>query len=160
MTVPVNGLTQEAGSSVIEFPFVLIFFIVMLWGIIQFGFLFTLKSALTMAAENGARAALQYQIANSLSRAEVARQGTAKQVALDNLRWLRNASAKVSAKPCTYNGNLVCFSVTTSYPYGRYPLVPPLLHFPIIGAVGIPKELQATATVQVDPNTFVGVNQE
>jgi Flp pilus assembly protein TadG len=150
-----QGRSKERGSSVIDFPFVLIFFIVMLWAIFQFGFLFTLKSALSMAAENGARAALQYQPASSIAEAEQARAANAQNVTEDYLSWLRNVNVQVKQTPCSYNQNLACFTVTASYPYGEYPLVPPLLHFPIIGAVGIPQTLSATATIQADPNTLL-----
>lgn len=148
-------MRSERGSSVIDFPFVLIFFIVMLWSIFQFGFLFTLKSALTMAAENGARAALQYQNASSTTEAEQLRAARARQVASGYLSWLPNASVQVSIPPCSYNGNLICFKVTTSYPYAQHPFVPPLLHFPIIGPVGIPNVVQATSTVQADPSALL-----
>lgn len=150
-----DSQVRERGSSVIDFPFVLIFFIALLWAIFQFGFLFTLKSALSMAAENGARAALQYQAAGSLGQAEAARAANAQNVAQQYLAWLNHVNVNVSSAPCTYNASLVCFTVTASYPYASYPLVPPLLHFPIIGPVGIPQTLTASASVQADPNTLL-----
>ncbi len=153
-------MTGERGSSVIDFPFVLIFFMVMLWGIFQFGFLFTLKSALTMAAENGARAALRYQPALTASEAESLRTGAAQNVAARNLRWLTHANVQATSQPCSYDPNLVCFTVSTSYPYAQYPLVPALLHFPIIGAVGVPQKLKATAMEQVDPNNLLPTNPD
>lgn len=56
---------RERGSSVIDFPFIFVFFFLLLWGVFNFGFIFVIQSMMTTAAEDGARAALRYQPADT-----------------------------------------------------------------------------------------------
>nr|WP_226818937.1 TadE/TadG family type IV pilus assembly protein [Acidithiobacillus montserratensis] len=147
---------REKGSSVIDFPFVLVFFFLLLWGIFNFGFIFVIQSMMTTAAEDGARAALRYQPATSKYvatnlRANAAQQ-TAQQVA-GVLNGLAGGSitTTVKSKPCSYNPrHLTCFSVQVTFPYGQHPIIPALVNFPFIGSVGIPQQLTGTAVMQVD----------
>ncbi len=146
---------RERGSSVIDFPFIFVFFFLLLWGVFNFGFIFVIQSMLTTAAEDGARAALRYQPATSTTAAIYARANVAQQTAqhvAGVLNGLAGGSITATVNPttCSYNYDLTCFSVKVTFPYGQYPIVPALVNFPFIGSVGIPNQLTGTAVMQVD----------
>jgi Flp pilus assembly protein TadG len=146
---------RERGSSVIDFPFIFVFFFLLLWGVFNFGFIFVIQSMMTTAAEDGARAALRYQPAANDGLAIAARANaateTANQVA-GVLNGLAGGSITTTVNPttCSYNANLTCFSVQVTFPYGQHPIIPALVNFPFIGSVGIPNQLTGTAVMQVD----------
>lgn len=147
--------TAEGGVAAIEFGIVFMLFFAILWGILTYGFIFAAQQTLTLAAENGARAALRYQPAGSQAGAIAARVAAAQQDGENSVQWLKAFNAnyypanyvQAAEQPCTYNGNLICFTVQVSYPYAQAPLFPP---FPGFGLVA-PQKLTGTATMQMDP---------
>lgn len=145
----------ERGQAAIEFAIVFLLFFAMLWGILTFGFIFAAQNTLTLAAENGARAALRYQYATTAAGAAAARIVAAQTAATNTVQWLQ-AFGPVSvpqpqAVTCTYNANLLCFDVQVSYPYAQHPLIPP---FPGFGLFA-PTQLVGKATMQVDPGNLL-----
>jgi len=151
--------SDERGVAAIEFGIVFLLFFAILWGILTYGFIFAAQQTLTLAAENGARAALRYQPSGSPSGAIAARVAAAQQAGENSLQWLKTFNAnyypanyvQVSQSPCTYNANLICFTVQASYPYAQAPLFPP---FPGFGLVA-PRKLTGTATMQMDPDNLL-----
>ncbi|MCR1350408.1 TadE/TadG family type IV pilus assembly protein [Acidithiobacillus ferrooxidans] len=156
MTAAMTGVhdrSAERGQAAIEFAIVFLLFFAMLWGILTFGFIFAAQNTLTLAAENGARAALRYQPATA------ARISAATTMATQTVQWLQNftpaydpaAYLTATSAPCTYNANLICFHVQISYPYAQHPLIPP---FPGFGLFA-PTQLVGKATMQVDPGNLL-----
>ncbi|MBU2733689.1 pilus assembly protein [Acidithiobacillus ferridurans] len=150
-----HGQSAERGQAAIEFAIVFLLFFAMLWGILTFGFIFAAQNTLTLAAENGARAALRYQPATTAAGATAARISAATTMATNTVQWLQ-AFGPVSVPPpqavnCPYNTNLLCFEVQVSYPYAQHPLIPP---FPGFGLFA-PTQLVGKATMQVDPGNLL-----
>jgi len=56
------GAFAQRGAYAIEFAFVFLLFFVLLYAILSWGILMTLRGGLQNAAEDGARAALRYQV--------------------------------------------------------------------------------------------------
>ena len=156
---PIREQPAEWGQAAIEFAIVFLLFFAMLWGILTFGFIFAAQNTLTLAAENGARAALRYQPATDVGTATALRIAAATTAATNTVQWLQNftpaydpaAYLTATSAPCTYNGNLICFHVQISYPYAQHPLIPP---FPGFGLFA-PTQLVGKATMQVDPGNLL-----
>jgi len=113
----------------IEYALVFIFGLLPLLLLTLSGVLiFAAKQSLTLAADNGARAALQYS-ANSASR-----QATACAVAEESMQWLLTFSGVtpdctdgpiiVSTMACPSNTALSCVQVVTSFDYSAHPFIP------------------------------------
>ncbi len=128
------------GAVAVEFALVFLLFFSLFYAIVAYGLVFTIKQSLTMAAEEGARAAVQDapNVATRLTRADT----TAKGI----LSWLPAAGVTVNtaAAACVANPASQCVTVTVNYDYAGHPIVPAL---PLLG-VAIPATLGATATVQ------------
>ena len=156
---PAHDRPAERGQAAIEFAIVFLLFFAMLWGILTFGFIFAAQNTLTLAAENGARAALRYQPATTTAGATAARIAAAQTEATKSVQWLQAftpaydpaAYLTATSAPCTYNANLICFHVQISYPYAQHPLIPP---FPLFGLLA-PTQLVGKATMQVDPGNLL-----
>lgn len=127
------------GATAVEFALVFPLFFMLFYGIVAYGFALTLKQSLTLAAEEGARAALQYAPSVDVRRANAEARATSV------LSWLPAGSITVAANDGV--GCAACVQVVTSYNYGNYPIVPSLSLFGI--GVIIPDTLSATATVQL-----------
>ncbi|APG26972.1 hypothetical protein A7E78_03465 [Syntrophotalea acetylenivorans] len=55
-------LRSEQGTAVVEFAVILPFLLVVIFGIVEFGFIFYNKAMLTNASREGARRAIVYQV--------------------------------------------------------------------------------------------------
>ncbi len=123
-----------------EFALVFLIFFSLFYGIVAYGLAFTIRQTLTMAAEEGARAAVQDapDVATRLARANATASGV--------LSWLPAAGVTVNAAAvaCVVNPASQCVTVTVNYDYAGHPIVPVL---PLLG-IAIPATLGATATVQ------------
>jgi len=162
---PAHDQPAEQGQAAIEFAIVFLLFFAMLWGILTFGFIFAAQNTLTLAAENGARAALRYQQVTGATGAAAEQLAinlrifAAQKEATNTVQWLQAftpaydpaAYLTATSAACTYNANLICFHVQISYPYGQYPLIPP---FPLFGLLA-PTQLVGKATMQVDPGNLL-----
>jgi len=150
---------DERGVAAIEFGIVFLLFFAILWGILTYGFIFAAQQTLTLAAENGARAALRYQPAGTQAGAIAARVAAAQQDGQNSVKWLQKFDpayypanyVQATEQNCSYNPNLICFTVQVSYPYAQAPLFPP---FPGFGLVA-PQQLTGTATMQMDPSNLL-----
>ena len=152
---------RQCGTAAIEFAIVFSVFFALFWGVVSYGFIFAAQQTLTLAAENGARAALHYQNQANKDAAIAARKAAAKQAAENSLAWLEElnlpkpfsaaGAVKAEAAECSYNSALICFAVSVTYPYEQRPLIPPL---PVLGLIA-PKELKGEATMQFDADSLV-----
>ena len=122
-----TGRSRQRGVVAIEFALIFLFGLLPLLLLMISGVLiFAAKQSLTLAADNGARAALQYS---------TNRETTACQVAQQSMQWLLNFSG-VTAPDCTdgpivvttiacpANATLSCVQVVTSFDYKTYPFIP------------------------------------
>ncbi|GAC1317550.1 MAG: pilus assembly protein [Collimonas sp.] len=139
--VGVRDVAQR-GIAAIEFALVFPVFFLLLYGIINYAMIFVAQQSLTLAAEEGARAALRYTAID-------ADRGTAACAAVTPLlSWLVNVDKcqPPASAPCAAPSSARCITVKVTYPYATYPLVPPL---PGMSAA-LPIKLGSSATVQID----------
>jgi len=146
----------QRGATAIEFAIVFPVFFMVLYGIVQYGMIFAAQQTLTLAAEEGARAALQYQAADgTVSGSLSARATVAQATCADMVGWVAQmadvdpaticAATQVSAR-CLQS--MYCVQVTTAFPYGSKPLMPKVL-------LPVPASIGSTATVQLDQASVI-----
>jgi Flp pilus assembly protein TadG len=121
------GRSRQQGVVAIEFALIFIFGLLPLLLLTMSGVLiFAAKQSLTLAADNGARAALQYG---------TNREATACQVAEQSMQWLLTFSGVaapdcadgpivVTTIACPANAGLKCVQVVTSFDYTAHPFIP------------------------------------
>lgn len=148
-----TGTRMKAlGSAAVEFALVFPLLFTVLYGIVTYSVLFVAEQSLTLAAEEGARAALNYQNATSVAGALSARGNNACSVASQSTGWLgAYAQCATQAQSCSYNGAMDCVQVTLTYDYASHPIVPTL---PLLSLV-LPQTLSSVATVQLDPENLL-----
>ncbi|MGF6762669.1 Flp pilus assembly protein TadG [Paraburkholderia sp. GAS33] len=127
-------------------------FFVILYGIVTFSLIFVAQQNLTLAAEEGARAALNYQTATSTGNALAARTAAACTAASNMVASLISTATCVSTwATCSYDATMDCVNVTLTYNYASSPLVPNL---PLTGFV-LPASLVSSAMVQLNPENIL-----
>jgi Flp pilus assembly protein TadG len=127
-------------------------FFAVLYGIVTYTMIFVAQQNLTLAAEEGARAALNYQSASSTASALAARAGAACTTASGLVTTLMSAATCAStSNPCSYDATMDCVIVTLTYNYASRPLLPAL---PMTGIV-LPASLVSSATVQLNPENIL-----
>jgi len=128
------------GAVAVEFALVFVLFFSLFYAIVAYGLVLAIQQSLTLAAEEGARAAVKD------APSAAARVANADAMAKSVLGWLPVDAITVSsaAAPCAADPATPCVTVAVSYNYAGHPIVPAL---PLLG-VAIPATLSATATVQ------------
>lgn len=123
-----------------EFSLVVVLLVLLLFGIITFGYILSFKQGLTQAAAEGARAAAVVSVADAPTVAEAA--------AADSVDAF-DRECNVGALTCTFDidpaGPFITVNLT--YDYDVDPLLPPL---PLIGAL-LPDTIHAESIAQVNP---------
>jgi Flp pilus assembly protein TadG len=144
---------QQRGNVAIEFAIVFPLFFLVLYAIVTYSLIFVAQQSLTLAAEEGARAALRYQAAAvSIDDALAKRGAFACETAQGLSNWLAGlAQCSAAPAPCSYDASMRCLQVTLDYAYASNPLVPTL---PLIG-LSLPDVLEARAMVQIDPDNVL-----
>ncbi len=144
----------ERGSMSVEFALMLPLFFMVLYAVVTYGLIFAAQQNLTLAATEGARAALNYQVSTSAQAALTARAGAACTTAMNLASWLSGITCtSTPAGTCSYDASMYCIKVTLTYPYASNPLIAPL---PLVGLVlPVPKALSGTATVQISPVNII-----
>ncbi|KVD39787.1 pilus assembly protein TadE [Burkholderia ubonensis] len=145
---------RQRGATAVEFALVFPLFFVIFYALVSYGLIFAIQQNLTLAATEGARAALNYvPEANGQGAQALQDRASAARRAAQNLtRWLPNVVVPApSSAACSYDASMYCVTVTVTYPYAQYPLVPSL---PLLGFV-LPSALTSTATVQINPATIL-----
>lgn len=156
-----NKYRKQRGVTAIEFAILFPVFFAILYGIIQFGMIFAAQQTLTLAAEEGARAALQYQYADGTPQGSLTARATAAQTACESMvGWLSSMQGVPSSTICKSvststttcpNASMYCVTMSTSYPYASKPLIPTLA---LLNWV-VPSYIGNTATVQIDPANII-----
>ncbi len=141
----------QRGVYAIEFAMVFLIFFALLYGIICYGMLFAFRTSLQNAAEEGARAALRYQLSYAL------RSTQAENTATQSIGWLPSAvTRQVDAKVCgAVDNNCAtpvcgqswaarCQMVVTVTATNIQRLLPPLPGF------AVPEQIVGKATMLLD----------
>jgi Flp pilus assembly protein TadG len=136
---------SQRGIAAIEFALVFPLFFVIFYSIVTYGLIFAVNQTLSLAAQEGGRAALRYEGETSLSSAYTLRTSAACTTAQGLVAWIPQAQASCSNQACT--GGMQCVTVQMTYNYAAHPLVPTL---PMMGFV-TPSTLGAQVVVQLDP---------
>lgn len=140
---------KQAGGAAIEFAVVFPLFFMIFYAIVTYGLIMVAQQSITLAAEEGARAALRFAADNAArdTNAQNAAIGTGSAAA-----WLADRLDFDGGllESCPYSvGTSRCYRVTVTYPdYRTNPLVP-LIIGPLMGVV-VPEQLSSTAVVQID----------
>jgi Flp pilus assembly protein TadG len=140
---------DERGAALLEFAFVFGIFVFVLYGLIAFGMILSLKQSVTHAATEGARSAIG--ITNDPATPADERTDAAIAHVRSSLNWLGtsklNATTIAVSYPATGSNPdqcpTTCIKVVVTYPYNAQPLVPAA---PGLGLV-TPSTLSSTAIV-------------
>ncbi|MDQ0143382.1 TadE/TadG family type IV pilus assembly protein [Cupriavidus necator] len=140
-----------AGSAAIEFAIVAPVLIVIVVGIVYYGVMLALQQVLTLAAEEGARAALRYPAGvagTGLAATQQARVNAAAAMARGtlpaSLRDLVPAAGVAAAVPCATGSADICVQVTLTLPTANL--------MPAVPMVPMPASLSGSAMVQLSPD--------
>ncbi|WDD94368.1 pilus assembly protein [Burkholderia sp. FERM BP-3421] len=144
---------RQRGATAVEFAILFPLFFVIFYAIVTYGMIFAAQQSLTLAATEGARAALNYQVATTPTAALGLRATAACTAANGLTGWLStNATCtSVAQQPCSFDATMYCVQVTITYPYASSPLVPTIALF--TGA--LPTTLTSQATVEINPATII-----
>lgn len=139
---------SQRGATAIEFALVFPLFFCVFYAIVTFSLIFVAQQSLTLASEEGARAALNYQKANDVAAALTLRAAAACATATNMVAsMISTASCQSVPTACSYQPAMTCMAVSLTYDYAAHPLIPNL---PLLGLV-LPASLSSTATVQLNP---------
>ena len=136
---------DQRGAAVVEFAIASVVLLMLLFGIISYGYALSFKQGLTQAAAEGARAGAVVSLSEAPGKA-----ATAVIPALGAF----NKNCSSPGMSCTYDtdptstgcatGN--CMRVQITYDYKNYPLLP---KFPGLGLL-LPDTLKSTSITQVN----------
>ena len=141
-----EGVRNERGAAVVEFAIASVILLVLLFGIISYGYALSFKQGLTQAAAEGARAA---------AVASTGTAATAAAAAVTPALSAFNKTCTSAGMNCTYSTAAAdtqcavgtsCMRVQIAYDYKNYPLLP---KFPGLGLV-LPDSLKSTSITQVN----------
>jgi Flp pilus assembly protein TadG len=132
--------SEERGAAALEFALVLPLLLLLVFGIISYAYMFSVRQALTQAAAEGARAAAVAATGQSATRATAA-----VNEALDGL----DLSCGTEGLTCTpvpaTCGTAACMRVTVTYAYRDHNPIPNLLPDAMI-----PASLSFTSSAEVN----------
>jgi len=135
-----NRTRGEDGVAALEFAIVSMVFLVILFGILTYGFIFSLDQSLNHAAEEGARSA----ISATTSAAAITK---AHDTAMQRLNWLgsriQSSDVVAAVAACPNDAAVNCVTVTITYPWGTRPVIPKFPGLPT------PSQMQAVAVVEL-----------
>lgn len=139
----------QRGVTAIEFALIFPLFFTILYAIVTFSLILVAQQNLTLAASEGARAALNWQANTSMSSALAARTTAACSAAkLMTANLVQSAQCASTSASC--GTGMVCVNVQLTYNYSANPLVPTL---PLLGFT-VPSNLSSSATVQLNPENI------
>ncbi len=138
-----NRMKAENGVAAVEFAIVAMVFMVILFGILTYGFIFGLDQSMNHAAEEGARSAISAPTGDT-----TAAMTKAHTTALQRLGWLGSRIqdsdvVETILDPCPNDSSVKCIQVTITYPWNTRPIIP---QFP---GLPTPSQLQAVAIVEL-----------
>ncbi|RQO35028.1 pilus assembly protein TadE [Herminiimonas sp. KBW02] len=144
---------KNNGAAAIEFALVFPLFFVIFYAIITYGLIFVAQQSITLAAAEGARAALRFAAddtarSTNATNAAIGADSAAYWLA-PRLTVVNTLSACPYSSAANNNTGVRCYRVTVTYAgYTQNPLVPLLLG-PLMSVV-VPDKLESTAIIQID----------
>ena len=151
------GGDDERGAEMVEFAFVVVLLIALLYGIVSYGLILSAQSTVTQAAADGARAGIvasNTAACTATSPPAGSTCATAETEAATDVGWMDKGTCGTSGTtitcvaseaPCTSNAANECLTVTVTYNYNSNPLFPELPGMSII----TPSQLSSTNVLQV-----------
>lgn len=136
---------EERGAELIEFAFVIVLLITLLYGIITYGVILAAQATVTQAAADAARSGI-VSTSSAVATAE-AQAGT-------DVGWMNKGNCGTSGTtitcvaseiPCPSNTANTCIKVTVTYNYSSSPLFPEL---PGLGVI-TPSTISSTNILQL-----------
>ena len=141
-------IRAESGVAAVEFAIVAMVFMVILFGILTYGFIYGLDQSMNHAAEEGARSAIS-------TTTDAAAITEAHDTAMARLGWLGSRIQSSDVVATVFQGTvgsdtcdpadatIKCVKVTITYPWSTRPIIP---QFP---GLPTPTQMQAIAIVQL-----------
>jgi Flp pilus assembly protein TadG len=143
---------DERGAELLEFAFVVVLLITLLYGIITYGVILAAQATITQAAADGARS-------GSVTTTPAA---TAEAQAATDVGWMNKGTcglpgsgtaitcyATPVACPSNLSGNQQCLKVTVTYNYNSNPIFPLLPGLSLI----TPSVISSTNVIQIPAST-------
>ena len=144
---------SEEGAAAVEFALVVPFLLLLVFGIISYGYLLSFRQAVSQGAAEGARAAAVSPADNDADKISAARDALNESldtygVSCDTGGVLRRdgtnvGTCAVTIAACANDATEDCASLTVDYRYDDHPLLP---DFPL---VPLPDHLDYTAVARV-----------
>lgn len=135
---------DERGAALVEFAIASVILLVLLFGIIEYGYILSFKQGLTQAAAEGARrgavGGTSGEIADAVNKAT----GGFKQTCNIGGLSCKNGAGSTTLSPTTC-GSYTCITIEVSYDWKNYPLLP---KFPGLGLI-LPDTLKSTSVARV-----------
>jgi Flp pilus assembly protein TadG len=150
---------DESGAELVEFAFVVVLLIALLYGIISYGLILGAQATLNQAAADGARAGIVVPSTTTAALCATTTSpatpcSTADGEAGNDVGWMDKGTCATSATiitcvtteaPCPSNANVECLTTVVKYNYAASPLFPELPGMDVI----TPSTLTATNTLQI-----------
>ena len=143
----------ERGAAAVEFALVVPFLLLLVFGIISYGFMLSFRQAVSQGAAEGARAAAVSAAGDDADRLAAARDALNDSLDTYGVRCESSGAlvrggasvgtCAVSIAACVNDTSAQCASLTVDYRYDEHPLVP---DFPL---VPLPDHLEYTAVARV-----------
>jgi Flp pilus assembly protein TadG len=133
------SLAASRGVAAVEFAIVFPLFFLIFYAIVSYGLIFVAQQLLTLAAENGAHAALAFNGTTPPGTVACSAATISSQSLGPNITCVPAA-----LQTCTFDSKAQCLTVSVSYNYAAHPLVP------ILPGIGLltPSTLSSSATVE------------
>jgi Flp pilus assembly protein TadG len=141
-----SRLKDERGVAALEFAIVAQLLMLLLYGMLSYGFVFAVDHDITHAAAEGARATLTQPDSSTDAQLD-AYATTAARDAL-SFTQVKQCNSCITSEviPCPSDATIRCIHVHIDYPYRNQPLVPT-----VAGMNGlIPQDIVADSTVELD----------
>ena len=156
---------KQKGAAAIEFAIIFPIFFLIFYAIVTYGLIFAAQQTITLAASEGARAAVRYQQGKDEAARQALRTAAACDMSNQVLSWLRKTGSsqgsgagicatgitttQVTADKalCSSLSGVTCIKVLVTYDYDKAPLVPKLLG-PLM-SLPTPSLLQGQAVAQI-----------
>jgi len=135
---------DQRGTAVVEFAIASMLLLLLLFGIISYGYILSFKQGLTQAAAEGARAGAVGTPTDAVNAVTRAVNAFNKTCNTGGLTCQGSGAGQWPPVPYTC-GTHTCITIQVSYDWKNYPLLP---RFPGLGLL-LPDTLKSTSVTQV-----------
>ena len=144
---------DEHGAEMVEFAFVVVLLVMLLYGIITYGLILAAQATVTQAAADGARAGIVAIVDHDVHAVDGSAVCAAEAQAGSDVGWMGKGTCPAGTiitctavpEPCPSNANNTCLKVTVSYNYASSPLFPEM---PGLGVI-TPSTISSTNVLQM-----------